>query len=73
MLPHEHCNLLETKSIWSADKTVGTCSLVENILHLEPVEVFLFSWIYSFFSPMHMCSVKSLLSSVSLGSQSLNT
>ncbi|KAH9732678.1 Cyclic nucleotide-binding domain-containing protein [Citrus sinensis] len=38
VLPHEHCNWLETKSIWSADKTVGTCSLVENILHLEPVE-----------------------------------
>lgn len=45
VLPHEHCNLLETKSIWSADKTVGTCSLVENILHLEPVEVNIFQGI----------------------------
>ncbi|ESR58295.1 Cyclic nucleotide-binding domain-containing protein [Citrus sinensis] len=45
VLPHEHCNWLETKSIWSADKTVGTCSLVENILHLEPVEVNIFQGI----------------------------
>lgn len=76
VLPHEHCNLLETKSIWSADKTVGTCSLVENILHLEPVEVFFyfyFFWIYTFASPMHMSFVKLLPSSVSLRSLALNT
>ncbi|TXG62839.1 hypothetical protein EZV62_009833 [Acer yangbiense] len=38
VLPHEHCTLLQTKSIWNADKTVDKCSLVENILHLEPLE-----------------------------------
>ncbi|XP_044494595.1 acyl-CoA thioesterase 2-like isoform X2 [Mangifera indica] len=38
VLPHEHCNLLETHSIWSAKKTDDTCSLVEKILHLDPIE-----------------------------------
>ncbi|KAH7577894.1 hypothetical protein JRO89_XS01G0312900 [Xanthoceras sorbifolium] len=42
VLPHEHSNLLQTISIWSADKTVEKCSLVENILHLEPIEVNIF-------------------------------
>ncbi|KAA8520629.1 hypothetical protein F0562_014885 [Nyssa sinensis] len=42
VLPHEHCNLLQPKSIWSADKTLETCSLVEHILHLEPIEVNIF-------------------------------
>ncbi|PON43043.1 cAMP-dependent protein kinase regulatory subunit [Parasponia andersonii] len=45
VLPHEHCNLLQPKSIWSADTTVGTCSLVESILHLEPIEVNIFKGI----------------------------
>ncbi|KAF3441347.1 hypothetical protein FNV43_RR15261 [Rhamnella rubrinervis] len=45
MLPHEHCTLLETKSIWSDDKSLGTCSLVESILHLEPIEVNIFQGI----------------------------
>ncbi|XP_048333853.1 acyl-CoA hydrolase 2 isoform X2 [Ziziphus jujuba] len=45
MLPHEHCLLLEPKSIWSADKSLGTCSLVESILHLEPIEVNIFQGI----------------------------
>ncbi|GJS65676.1 acyl-CoA thioesterase 2 [Tanacetum coccineum] len=38
MLPHEHCSLLHSKSIWS-EHTLETCSLVERILHLEPIEV----------------------------------
>ncbi|KAM7476423.1 hypothetical protein LguiB_023666 [Lonicera macranthoides] len=42
VLPHEHCNLMQPKSIWSADKTLETCSLVEHILHLEPLEVNIF-------------------------------
>lgn len=28
-LPHEHCTLLQSKSIWSTDKTTETCALVE--------------------------------------------
>ncbi|KAG2725201.1 hypothetical protein I3760_01G055900 [Carya illinoinensis] len=42
VLPHEHCSLLQTRSIWSADNTLETCSLVESILHLEPIEVNIF-------------------------------
>ncbi|EXC06823.1 Acyl-coenzyme A thioesterase 8 [Morus notabilis] len=38
VLPLEHCTLLQPKSIWSADSTLGQCSLVESILHLEPME-----------------------------------
>ncbi|KAG8663841.1 hypothetical protein MANES_01G257800v8 [Manihot esculenta] len=38
LLPHEHCTLLRPKSMWSADKTPDSCSLVESILHLEPIE-----------------------------------
>ncbi|XVF22554.1 hypothetical protein REPUB_Repub12eG0181700 [Reevesia pubescens] len=38
VLPHEHCSLLQSNSIWSADKTLETCALVESILHLEPIE-----------------------------------
>ncbi|XP_044494596.1 acyl-CoA thioesterase 2-like isoform X3 [Mangifera indica] len=45
VLPHEHCNLLETHSIWSAKKTDDTCSLVEKILHLDPIEVDIFQGI----------------------------
>ncbi|XP_062090325.1 acyl-CoA hydrolase 2 [Humulus lupulus] len=45
VLPHEHCNLLQSKSIWSADATPGSCSLVESILHLDPVEVNIFKGI----------------------------
>ncbi|KAJ8900490.1 hypothetical protein K2173_025267 [Erythroxylum novogranatense] len=45
ILPREHCILLRPKSIWSADKPPGTCSLVENILHVEPIEVNLFQGI----------------------------
>ncbi|KAK9076411.1 hypothetical protein SSX86_004745 [Deinandra increscens subsp. villosa] len=45
VLPHEHCNLLQSKSIWSAEQTVETCSLVESILHLEPIEVNIFKGI----------------------------
>ncbi|WVZ07791.1 hypothetical protein V8G54_021137 [Vigna mungo] len=42
VLPHEHSALLQSKSIWSAEKSVDTCSPVEHILHLEPIEVDIF-------------------------------
>ncbi|KAI3800520.1 hypothetical protein L1987_28611 [Smallanthus sonchifolius] len=45
LLPLEHCNLLQSKSIWSAEETVETCSVVESILHLEPIEVNVFKGI----------------------------
>ncbi|KAI3681753.1 hypothetical protein L6452_36557 [Arctium lappa] len=45
VLPYEHCSLLQSSSIWSADKTVEPCSLVESILHLEPIEVNIFKGI----------------------------
>ncbi|XP_057980494.1 acyl-CoA hydrolase 2-like isoform X2 [Malania oleifera] len=45
VLPHEHCTLLQPKSIWSADKSRDTCPLVENILHLDPIEVNIFQGI----------------------------
>ncbi|XVE77135.1 hypothetical protein DITRI_Ditri13aG0037500 [Diplodiscus trichospermus] len=38
VLPHEHCTLLQSKSIWSADKAPEATALVESILHLEPIE-----------------------------------
>ncbi|KAK6920125.1 hypothetical protein RJ641_016029 [Dillenia turbinata] len=41
VLRHEHSALLQSKSIWRADKT-HECPLVENILHLEPIEVNVF-------------------------------
>ncbi|XP_077223387.1 acyl-CoA hydrolase 2-like [Tasmannia lanceolata] len=42
VLPHQHGTLLQPKSIWNADETLQTCSMVENILHLEPIEVDIF-------------------------------
>ncbi|XP_057435627.1 acyl-CoA hydrolase 2 isoform X3 [Lotus japonicus] len=42
VLPLEHSALLQPKSIWSAEKSVETCSPVENILHLDPIEVDIF-------------------------------
>ncbi|KAL3000912.1 hypothetical protein AAZX31_09G238600 [Glycine max] len=42
VLPHEHSALLQPKSIWSAEKSHDTCSLVEHILHLDPIEVDIF-------------------------------
>ncbi|KDP28635.1 hypothetical protein JCGZ_14406 [Jatropha curcas] len=45
VLPHEHCTLLRPKSMWSADKTPDSCSLVESILHLEPIEMNIFQGI----------------------------
>ncbi|XP_027350564.1 uncharacterized protein LOC113861748 isoform X2 [Abrus precatorius] len=39
VLPHEHSALLQPKSIWSAEKSLDTCSAVEHILHLEPIEI----------------------------------
>ncbi|GMI66849.1 hypothetical protein like AT1G01710 [Hibiscus trionum] len=44
-LPHEHCTLLQSKSIWSKDKTLETCAPVESILHLEPIELNIFQGI----------------------------
>ncbi|CAL5401009.1 unnamed protein product [Camellia sinensis] len=42
VLPHEYCDLLQPNSIWSADKTIETCSPVENILQLDPLDVNIF-------------------------------
>ncbi|RYR15285.1 hypothetical protein Ahy_B04g072009 [Arachis hypogaea] len=42
LLLHEHSALLQPNSIWSEEKPVDTCSLVEHILHLEPIEVDIF-------------------------------
>lgn len=42
VLPNEHCALLAPKSIWNADKAQEMCALVENILHLEPIELNVF-------------------------------
>ncbi|KAK1420192.1 hypothetical protein QVD17_21583 [Tagetes erecta] len=42
LLPHEHCTLLQSKSIWSAEQALETSSLVERILHLDPIEVNIF-------------------------------
>lgn len=39
VLPRDHCRLLETNSIWQSDQEVDKCSLVERILHLDPLEV----------------------------------
>ncbi|KAI3741297.1 hypothetical protein L1987_58969 [Smallanthus sonchifolius] len=45
LLPHEHCSLLQSKSIWSAEQTLETCALVERILHLDSIEVNIFKGI----------------------------
>ncbi|XP_050237923.1 acyl-CoA hydrolase 2 isoform X1 [Mercurialis annua] len=45
VLPQEHCSLLRPKSMWSADKTPDSCTLVESILHLDPIEVNIFQGI----------------------------
>ncbi|XP_020591886.1 uncharacterized protein LOC110032560 isoform X2 [Phalaenopsis equestris] len=42
LLPRGNSNLLQPKSIWNADGTPEDFSLVEHILHLEPLEVDLF-------------------------------
>ncbi|ESQ36801.1 hypothetical protein EUTSA_v10007689mg [Eutrema salsugineum] len=42
VLPRDHCRLLETNSIWQSDKEVQKCSLVERILHLDPLELNIF-------------------------------
>ncbi|KAM7261173.1 hypothetical protein ACFE04_026648 [Oxalis oulophora] len=42
VLPLQHCTLLHPKSIWSADKTVDQCSLVERIMHIDPIKVDIF-------------------------------
>ncbi|XP_042979563.1 acyl-CoA thioesterase 2-like isoform X2 [Carya illinoinensis] len=45
VLPHEHCSLLQKKSIWSRDKSLETCLSMESILNLEPIEVDIFQGI----------------------------
>ncbi|XP_021280009.1 uncharacterized protein LOC110413497 [Herrania umbratica] len=45
VLPHKHFTLLQSKSIWCADKTLETSALVESILHLEPIELNIFQGI----------------------------
>ncbi|KAH0782683.1 hypothetical protein KY290_002281 [Solanum tuberosum] len=45
VLPHEHNNLLQPKSIWNADQERDLCPLVEHILLLEPIEVNIFQGI----------------------------
>ncbi|XP_041028111.1 acyl-CoA thioesterase 2-like isoform X3 [Juglans microcarpa x Juglans regia] len=47
VLPHEHCSLLQKKSIWSTDKSLETCLSMESILNLEPIEVDIFQGINS--------------------------
>ncbi|KAF8413171.1 hypothetical protein HHK36_001147 [Tetracentron sinense] len=42
VLHPEHITLLQPKSIWNADETLEARSLVEHILHLEPIEVNIF-------------------------------
>ncbi|WVZ16902.1 hypothetical protein V8G54_009884 [Vigna mungo] len=42
VLPHEHSTLLQPKSIWRAENCAEACSPVENILHVEPMEVDIF-------------------------------
>ncbi|XP_042510937.1 acyl-coenzyme A thioesterase 8 isoform X4 [Macadamia integrifolia] len=44
VLHHEHSALLQPKSIWNADadEKHGTRSLVEHVLHLEPIDVDIF-------------------------------
>lgn len=45
VLLREHGNLLQTKSIWNADNSIEKRPLVENILHLDPIEVNIFQGI----------------------------
>ncbi|KAK9103628.1 hypothetical protein Sjap_020882 [Stephania japonica] len=42
VLPREHSTLLQPKSIWRSDDTPETCSLLERVLQLDPIEVNLF-------------------------------
>ncbi|CAN6461693.1 unnamed protein product [Victoria cruziana] len=42
VLYHECTPLLQPKSLWNAEETPETCSLMEQILHLEPLEVNIF-------------------------------
>ncbi|XP_075488835.1 acyl-CoA hydrolase 2-like isoform X1 [Primulina tabacum] len=45
ILPTEHVNLLKPKSIWSSDEALEKDSLMEQILHLDPVDVNIFQGI----------------------------
>ncbi|XP_039124739.1 acyl-CoA thioesterase 2 isoform X2 [Dioscorea cayenensis subsp. rotundata] len=42
VLPHGNGNLLQPKSIWNAEGTPKDFSLVEHILHLEPIDADIF-------------------------------
>ncbi|XP_078442933.1 acyl-CoA thioesterase II [Wolffia australiana] len=42
VLPKEHFNLLQPSSIWNADETSDSYSVVEYVLRIEPIEVNLF-------------------------------
>ncbi|KAF3340250.1 acyl-coenzyme A thioesterase 8-like protein [Carex littledalei] len=42
ILPNKYIYLLQPKSIWNADETPENFSLVEHILHLEPLDVNIF-------------------------------
>ncbi|OIW01126.1 hypothetical protein TanjilG_25234 [Lupinus angustifolius] len=51
VLPHEHSTLLQPKSIWNAEESLETSSPMENILHLEPIEVDIFQGITPPYAP----------------------
>ncbi|XP_058764211.1 acyl-CoA hydrolase 2-like [Vicia villosa] len=51
VLPSKHSTLLQAKSIGSAEKSLATGSLVEHILHLEPIEVDIFQGITPSYAP----------------------
>ncbi|KAK9143744.1 hypothetical protein Syun_013144 [Stephania yunnanensis] len=42
VLPRGHSTLLQPKSIWRSDDTPETCSVLERVLQLDPIEVNLF-------------------------------
>ncbi|KAK7283640.1 hypothetical protein RIF29_13291 [Crotalaria pallida] len=51
VLPHDHSALLQPKFIWSEKKSLETCTPVERILHLEPMEVDIFRGITPPYAP----------------------
>ncbi|KFK30630.1 hypothetical protein AALP_AA6G006800 [Arabis alpina] len=42
LLMSDHCDLLETKSIWDSDKELDAHCLVERILYMEPLDLNVF-------------------------------
>ncbi|CAL5192679.1 unnamed protein product [Lathyrus oleraceus] len=53
VLPREHSAVLQATPIGSAEKSMETCSLVEHILHLEPIEVDIFQGITPSYAPKY--------------------